>query len=1120
LFVSVINVTGQFTPGHEYGYDVTIVVDGDEHHLADLTTSEGDDSAKLLEGPVPLGYASNLLPTLMVPPDRDKLRLVQASCRKPHGGVYDRVTDPDALPIVDRLFQEHRTLTDPAARIAARPHQLLFTGDQIYADDVPATMLAATTALSEKLLGWGRPETWPDRAGGAPITPANNVVAPGQRSFFLENQFVKIRGAAADEGRRSAEQIDKLENLESDDLVTGGAWEDYAANHLLYFGEFCAMYLMTWSPALWQTRDNYDPQDRVVDPNLPTFYLQRATDVWVHSGDTTSPALDFAEGLPFVRRAMANIATYMMFDDHDVTDDWFLNKAVHDRLRVGDPQPSAGGRRLMRNALCAYAVFQHWGNDPNAFATGHGRTILDGVDVSVSRDGVDEDPPRLPTTPAIGLENQETDLDAVLDVGARPAEHVATGPRMRWDYQIVFPSHRLLALDTRTWREFPGTIAQLGSDAIAAAAAERVEQTISWGLDELRQLITELSALTIPIVDAAAQLYQDAFEAIAAVMNAAADAADALRAQAANATAQVVAAINAVRAYVDQLIGTTAISDFAWAAAGLAAANAELDAWVPDNDAVEDAMNAAMAINAAVLHLRATTPRTVATFAIEAATEVEEVVAACLWAIADFFDRVADYIRSAGVSHAQAARDSVRLSHAWIALVGAPSITLHNLNAAATAAVNAALGSAANALAAQQTAVNAYTQYVDPVIDLLVGSGAEELNAALISDEALDFQVRQRLAADTADTPFTVILSPAPLFGHWLVEVAQKMKTLKSGDAELYENEPWSGNPRAYHGALRTLAPLGSAVVVSGDVHYAFSTVNDFSAPGGLDARFVQLTSSAAKNAMGITMKLAAVDTFNEDDPTNPVDNPVAILRQGLTNVRQFPFEFIKLLPDVSDFVPTKRQVMELLSTVVMDVLQELEVFADQIFDLNVEWNLFDLPNSVEDAVAVVKGWAYAIHKSMTYGTWELFYDVPLGFHTVLMLLYDFGLDPGHFDQISSTVLHDRRSVSRLYDSPGLDERITNEMAWMRNKIIGSQRRTVGSCNIGVITFASEPIDKVVHELHYFPRPLNKPSEDLFLSDGPATEFRPDWIVARHEAGLQFGSTPDVGLDEPLGTTP
>ena len=937
-------------------------------------------------------------------------------------------------------------------------------------------------------------------------------IAPGERSIFLENQAVKIRNAAAEKGRRRTEAIEIIEALDPDDLVTGGAWEDFAANHLLFFGEFCAMYLMVWSPTLWQTRDNYDPDDRVVDPNLSTYYLQKATDAWVHSGDTTSPALDFAEGLPFVRRAMANIATYMMFDDHDVTDDWFLNKTVHDRLRVGSPHPSAGGRRLMRNALCAYAVFQHWGNDPVAFTSGHGLTILDAVDVSVAVGGV---------TPTIGQENGETDLDEVLDIAAEPADHVVTAPRMRWDYEIVFPSHRLIALDTRTWREFPDGITQLGSDAIAAAAAERIEQTISWGLDELRQLITELSALTIPIVDAAAQLYQDAFDALADLMNAAADVADALRAEVANATALVVAAIDAVRAYVDQLIGTTAISDFAWATAGLAAAKAELDAWVPDNDAVDDAMNAATAINAAVLHLRATTPRTLATFAIGVATDVGDVVAACLWAIADFFDGVADYIRSAGVSHAQAARHGVRLSHAWIALVGAPSISLHNLNAVATAAVTTALDSAADALVAQQDAVIAYTQYVDPVVDLLAVTGAEALNAGLISDGALDFQVRQRLDADTADTPFTVILSPAPLFGHWLVEVAQKAMTVAFGDAELTENEPWSGNVRAYHRALRALAPLGSAVVVSGDVHYAFSTVNDFSGPGGLDARFVQLTSSAAKNAMSITMKLAFADAFNEDDPANPVDSPMAILRQGFTNVRQFPLEFLKLLPDdASDFAPTWRRAMELLSTLVMEVRQELEEFGDLIHDPHDGWNLTTNPEEVQDVIEWAKGWAYWFNEFINTSTWEMLYSVPLRYHNALMLLHDFGLDPGHFDQINSTVLHDRRSVSRLHDSPGLDDRITNEMAWRRNSIIRSQRRTVGSCNIGVITFASEPIDKVVHELHYFPRPLNKPSADLFLSDGPATEFRPDWIVARHEAGLRFGSTPDLGLDDPLETTP
>ena len=36
--------------------------------------------------------------------------------------------------------------------------------------------------------------------------------------------------------------------------------------------------------------------------------------------------------------------------------------------------------------------------------------------------------------------------------------------------------------------------------------------------------------------------------------------------------------------------------------------------------------------------------------------------------------------------------------------------------------------------------------------------------------------------------------------------------------------------------------------------------------------------------------------------PVNSVDDSVSILRQGLTNVRQFPFEFVKLLPDGSDF--------------------------------------------------------------------------------------------------------------------------------------------------------------------------------------------------------------------------
>ena len=71
---------------------------------------------------------------------------------------------------------------------------------------------------------------------------------------------------------------------------------------------------------------------------------------------------EFARTLPRVRRALANIATYMIFDDHDVTDDWNLHRRWHEHVH-GRPL----GRRLVQNALAAYAVFQGWGNEPGQF---------------------------------------------------------------------------------------------------------------------------------------------------------------------------------------------------------------------------------------------------------------------------------------------------------------------------------------------------------------------------------------------------------------------------------------------------------------------------------------------------------------------------------------------------------------------------------------------------------------------------------------------------------------------------------------------------------------------------------------------------------------------------------
>ena len=70
----------------------------------------------------------------------------------------------------------------------------------------------------------------------------------------------------------------------------------------------------------------------------------------------------FREATPFVRRALANTPTFMIFDDHEVTDDWNMNKQWAD-----DVYSKPLGKNIVRNGLLAFALFQAWGNDPESF---------------------------------------------------------------------------------------------------------------------------------------------------------------------------------------------------------------------------------------------------------------------------------------------------------------------------------------------------------------------------------------------------------------------------------------------------------------------------------------------------------------------------------------------------------------------------------------------------------------------------------------------------------------------------------------------------------------------------------------------------------------------------------
>ena len=57
---------------------------------------------------------------------------------------------------------------------------------------------------------------------------------------------------------------------------------------------------------------------------------------------------------------MAHVPSLMIFDDHDVTDDWNLT-ADWERCAYGHPF----SKRIIGNALVAYLLCQGWGNAPD-----------------------------------------------------------------------------------------------------------------------------------------------------------------------------------------------------------------------------------------------------------------------------------------------------------------------------------------------------------------------------------------------------------------------------------------------------------------------------------------------------------------------------------------------------------------------------------------------------------------------------------------------------------------------------------------------------------------------------------------------------------------------------------
>ncbi|WP_394221629.1 alkaline phosphatase family protein [Alteromonas gracilis] len=245
--------------------------------------------------------------------------ILHGSCRKPH------FPGEDALAQVDVL---HKNAFKQQANF---PDLLLMSGDQIYADDVAGPILKAIHSVIDRL------GLYHEALDGAVVNNTKEL-ATHKHGFYEREQLLP--------------QIATNTVLSS--IFFGAKKKPVftsvnAQNHLIGSAEIFAMYLLVWSDTLWA--------DVAIDKE---GISEKYSAIFDKENDALA---GFVKQLPQVRRALAHIPTYMIFDDHDVTDDWNLTRGWEQEV-YGNPL----SKRMVGNALIGYLLCQGWGNAPKKVA--------------------------------------------------------------------------------------------------------------------------------------------------------------------------------------------------------------------------------------------------------------------------------------------------------------------------------------------------------------------------------------------------------------------------------------------------------------------------------------------------------------------------------------------------------------------------------------------------------------------------------------------------------------------------------------------------------------------------------------------------------------------------------
>lgn len=407
----------------------------------------------------------------------DGLRFAHGSCRK-----YPNDTDPNQKtpgPDLLDLFGDRWLAKRPWAEW---PRFFLHTGDQIYADDIGVRMC-------HEMLAQRASATLPGPAPQGALDIAYGAWAG--RFGWRHAPFEKAGSAMrADYPALVALRPRAVSSVREDQLEWALALAKRARSQPAWFRNHDPR---TKDPQrrqryryrilnglLWQPPDDASDAPRVdiargasvrqvVQMGPPVSSQKRSFDLeYPAAGDNLGVhAADYAEyaalheqafGARATRRLLAHLPSYMIFDDHEVTDDWNADKGwlriVHsptDHLRCWP--------MTMTDALCAYWIYQGWGNlAPERWAGDARVQALEGA----RREGRD-------ALPAL----RRLVLARAVEPTAPDSAAARRGDKLDWHYSLPTPGLPFHVIDLRTDRDVNG------AGGMSSARLAWIEQSLA-----------------------------------------------------------------------------------------------------------------------------------------------------------------------------------------------------------------------------------------------------------------------------------------------------------------------------------------------------------------------------------------------------------------------------------------------------------------------------------------------------------------------------------------------------------------------------------------------------------------------------------------------------------------